>query len=394
MKISDSKTFCPMPWINLVVNQAGDIRVCSYSKEIGNLNDGTISDIQRGKTLTEVKECIKNETWHSMCNYCEKAESIGGRSDRQQSLAWLKDNERDFINANPNGFYPVSISINQSNLCNLACTYCGPNNSSEWSKFHSIPVTVVRPETNKVLDFVVQHANTIDGIMLGGGEPLLQKHTHKFLELLANPNRQLKACVTTNLSVPLQNNPVMKTILAEGDNIYTSWLISFEATGDQFEYVRHGAKWDTFKQNIQILKDAGQVVMAHPAYGIYCAFNLLEYCDFCVDNNLEIFWCDIFDPPELDVRFLPTELRMMAIANIDAVVAKYNNHPLVPTATLLKYKEMASIGSHFTNETTDDKSRAKKILEFNTNIEKILHKEKTFADLWPNIHQILTRIAS
>jgi len=395
MSVSSSKTFCVNPWINVRVTHDGNVGICSYSGNVGNLKDAPIEDILNGPIVNEIKECIKHETWHPVCSYCKNAEKHGGRSERLLTNDWGGPETIKLIDSDPSKNYPMSVAVNQSNLCNLSCTYCGPNNSTEWSKKLSIPINLISVESNGILDYLTAHADTITGIMLGGGEPLLQKNTYKILEILQKPDRQLKVAITTNLSVPLENNPVWKTVQHYGESIACNWLISFESIGDKFEYVRNGASWETFKKNIQILTASHQYITAHPAYGIYCAFDLLEYCDFCVENDLKIFWCDIFAPHQLDIRYMPKELRDLAIQNIDAVLAKYKDNPHVLTETLVKYREMAVNGVSFASDgSTDDKVRAREILKFNSGIEQSLKKTTTFEDLWPAIHQQLSTIAN
>ena len=392
--ISNSKTFCINPWATLRISQNGDVGVCSYSKNVGNLNIVPLHELHQGTTINEIKGCIAKGEWHEACVYCKDAEEVGGRSDRLHANQVVDQSLIDSIDADPSKNYLSYLSINQSNLCNLSCTYCGPTHSTEWGKKLSIPINVTRIDIDSTIDYLTQHKDSLVGIMFGGGEPLLQKHTHLFLERLGTPDKQLKISLTTNLSVPLENNPVWKTIQQLGDAaVFCDWLVSFESIGDKFEYVRNGASWEVFKKNIKLLKDAGQVVTAHPAFGIYCAFDLVEYCDFCVENDLPIFWCDIFSPYQLDVRYLPSALRELVVSNIDAVLTKYKDHKLVPTATLIKYKDMAINGVSFVAPEANDKERADNILKFNQSIENTLKKTVWFADLWPAINQQLLTIA-
>lgn len=393
--ISSSKTFCPNPWSNLTITHNGKVGVCAYSWEIGDLTKNTLEEIHNGETIQEIKDHIAQGKWHDACSYCKNSEDLGGRSDRLHCIKMVKPELIDRIDSDPSQNYLSYFSVNQSNLCNLACTYCGPNNSTTWSKKMSIPINVDRVNIDSVIEYLTRSKDNIVGFMLGGGEPLLQKHTHRILEELSIPGKQLSVALTTNLSVPLENNPVWKSIQTLGDAaVCCNWLISFDSLGDKFEYVRDGASWEIFKKNVKLLKDARQLVTAHPAYGIYSAFDLVEYCDFCVENDIMIFWCDIFSPHQLDVRFLPEKLRELAIANIDAVLNKYQNHPLVPTETLVKYREMAVVGTAFNVPDATDSERAKQILSFNDNIEKTLKKQILFADLWPTIHQQLSTIAN
>ena len=105
----------------------------------------------------------------------------------------------------------------------------------------------------------------------------MQKGLEQFLDYL-DPNK-VSVMITTNLSVNLENNPIYLRLRTWP---MVQWMISFDNSDqDKFEYVRHGASWTQFVNNIQVMKRDKQTVAAHPAYSIYCALDLMEYYDFC-----------------------------------------------------------------------------------------------------------------
>jgi hypothetical protein len=60
---------CKHPWENLQVLATGEVRVCCWSSQhLGNLNKDTLDDIWLGKTLQELREFVKSNKLHPICN--------------------------------------------------------------------------------------------------------------------------------------------------------------------------------------------------------------------------------------------------------------------------------------------------------------------------------------
>jgi hypothetical protein len=98
------------------------------------------------------------------------------------------------------------------------------------------------------------------------------------------------------------------------------------------------------------MKADGEHVLAHPAYSIYCAWDLMEYYDFCVAENLDIFWCELNHPEELDIRRHSVKVRQRAIEEIDKVVAKYQEQSRLSTDALERYKLTLENPSYIDNK--------------------------------------------
>jgi hypothetical protein len=135
------------------------------------------------------------------------------------------------------------------------------------------------------------------------------------------------------------------------------------------------------RKNIDTLQRDKQHVWAHPAYSIYCAFDLVEYYEFCEELNLDLFWCELTNPWELDVRRLPLQLRQKAVEEIDRVIARWAHADNLATRTLENYRKQLLDNSYIfnINEFVPD------VLAWHEKIEQELNKTTKFVDLWPTL---------
>jgi radical SAM protein with 4Fe4S-binding SPASM domain len=374
-KITSSPTFCSAPWTNLNIDQTGLVMPCMHSGyQLGNIKQQPIQQILIAQPMQDLRNSMAAGEWHSACAYCQQLENTTKASGR--TARTCTDSTLSAINSNIDWFSLEHITVNWSNLCNLTCVYCNPETSTAWQSVKGIPINHVKNEHADLIQLAKDHSHSVRGLTLGGGEPLLQKGLVDFLQYL-NP-AQLQVLVTTNLSVKLENNAVYQK-LRTWPNV--SWMISFDnADPAKFEYVRDGASWQQFESNINTMRDDNQKIIAHPAYSVYCALDLLEYYEFCTDHNLDIFWCELTNPWDLDIRRYPSDLRQLAIQNIDAVAAAYGNTTNLAIDTLSRYRMTLLDNSYLISH-----DYAIDPLGFHSRTEQQLKKTQTFQQLWPNI---------
>jgi radical SAM protein with 4Fe4S-binding SPASM domain len=373
--ITDSPTFCPAPWTSLNIDQAGEVSPCFHCVDmIGNVKKNTIQEVITGPTVTGMKQSMARGEWAPGCSWCKRLEEttgVSGRTVRTTSAESMKA-----INTDPDFFKLEHLVINWSNLCNLTCVYCNPEASTAWQSIKKIPINHVKNEHEDLIELARTQGHNIQGLSLGGGEPLLQRGLEKFLDYI--DSSKVSVMVTTNLSVDLERNAIYQR-LRTWPNV--SWMISFDnANADKFEYVRHGASWSQFVNNIQIMKQDKQKVQAHPAYSVYCALDLMEYYDFCADQQLHIFWCELSHPLDLDMRRQSTSLRQLAIEEIDRVVSKYQTQAILSTDALERYRTQLNDNSYLQHQDS-----ILDLLQWHDDIETTLKKPTRFVDLWPNI---------
>lgn len=376
MEINNSKTFCPNPWTTLNIDHTGSVFPCMNSSYIlGNIKQTSIQEIIAGQPRQELCKTIAQGQWHDACRFCKQNEDSGSFSIRTQ--AKVDSEYLDEINKDLTWFSPLHLTVNWSNLCNLTCVYCNPNTSTAWQGVKKIPITFVRNEHQSLIELVKDKGHNLIGLTLGGGEPLLQKGLVKLLEQLdAN---KVHVNILTNLSVDISQNEVYQFLKTWAK---VEWQISFDnANKEKFEYVRHGASWDQFVNNIHLMNQDKQKVTAHPAYSIYSAFDLEEYYEFCNLHRLNVFWCDLWNPEDLDARRLPKSLKLAAVDEIDNVTFKWGKHLSAGMDTLQRYRKQL-LNPEFKASGINHKPN---VIGFHEAIERELNKSTRFVDLWPNI---------
>ena len=375
MTVLSSPTFCSAPWTSLNIDQTGRVSPCFHCRGVvGNIKETSIQEVIHGPALTDMREHMTRGEWYPGCSWCKELEEttgVSGRTVRSANEQTLKAIEHDPVNY----FELQHIVVNWSNLCNLACTYCNPDTSTAWQSIKGIPINHVKNEHPDLIELVQTQGHTVKGLALGGGEPLLQKGLVDFLRYLV-PG-QVQVLVTTNLSIDITNNPIYNELRTWPG---VQWQISFDnVTKNKFEYVRHGATWETFVDNIKIMKQHGQRVVAHPAYSIYCAMDLIEYYEFCIAYQLDLFWCELIHPQHLDVRRYSEPIRQQAIAEIDRVAEKYSDHKNLAIDTLKRYR-MTLVDNSYLYKFPEFNP-----LQFHETKERELKTAHTFAQLWPNL---------
>ena len=378
-KISSSPTFCPAPWTSLNIDQTGRVSPCMNCFDaIGNIKKNTIQEVIHGDRFREIKQNMARGEWDHSCRLCKQLEETTGVSGRTQRSA--SQETINAIDADLDWFSLEHIVVNWSNLCNLTCVYCNTHTSTAWQHIKGIPISHVKNEHEDLIELAKEHGHTIQGLTLGGGEPLLQKGLVEFLKYLKSD--QIQVLVTTNLSIDIENNSVYNELRTWPS---VQWSISFDNSDpDKFEYVRNGANWEQFVKNIQLMKQHGQNVIAHPAYSIYCAFDLVEFYEFCIKTKLDIYWCELQHPYDLDVRRFPEHIRQQAADEIDRVVNNFSQHTRLSIDILKQYKKTLVDNSYLPNLDYRPKP-----LRFHQQIEIELNKTKTFEQLWPDLAQQL-----
>lgn len=378
--ITSSPTFCPAPWTSLNIDQAGRVSPCFHCVEmVGNNKTNTIQEIIHGPILTSMREFMARGEWHPGCSWCKRLEDTTGSSGRTVRFATPEILQE--IDNNINFFKLEHLVVNWSNLCNLACVYCNDETSTAWQSINKIPIKHIKNKQQDLIELAKTQGHNIEGISLGGGEPLLQKGLDEFLDCLIP--EKVNVMVTTNLSMDLTTNAIYQKLKNWPQ---VEWMISFDnANKDKFEYVRHGADWEKFVKNIQQMKADNQRIKAHPAYSIYCAWDLEEYYDFCVAEDLDIFWCELNHPEELDIRRHSAAIRQRAIEEINRVVAKYQNRQNLGVDVLERYRLTLENPSYISNSSLTPL----KILFWISKIESKLNKKLKFQDLWPDMARMI-----
>lgn len=244
------------------------------------------------------------------CDYCWKVEdaSSDNISDRVVKSAdpWAAPHF-DAVRQAPwdTPVTPTYVEVSFSNVCNFACSYCGPWASSKWveeirqhgpyegarrynnledlAAAHRMPIPErdENPYVNAFWRWWPELYPKLKVFRITGGEPLLSKHTMRVLRWIReNPRPDLHLAVNSNLGVPDALYHEFLKLVAEivsercvGEfELYTS----VDAHKARAEYIRNGLDYDQWFRNaclyLERVPEQRLVVM--------CTFNALSVTSF------------------------------------------------------------------------------------------------------------------
>jgi MoaA/NifB/PqqE/SkfB family radical SAM enzyme len=139
------------------------------------------------------------------------------------------------------GTCPGSATFNPGSICNLACVTCGPSASTRWQQELGMPVVPGNPRA--IDQEIINQARSMTGLVIGGGEPVLNFSTETLLE---HANREQLISVHFNGTVLPKQSFLDKSSRLQ--NI--RYVFSIDGVGQRFEYLRWPAKWDQVIKNI------------------------------------------------------------------------------------------------------------------------------------------------
>jgi sulfatase maturation enzyme AslB (radical SAM superfamily) len=298
--------FCPVPWTGLMYNFDGRVKNCIRSVQdmpIGNIKDAPIEDIVLGEENIKRQQLICDEKSVASCQTCYEIEhgkkGFDIISDRVFYIKELKKVPIDLYA--PGNFDLQTTDIRWSNLCNFACVYCSPEFSSRWAEEIGIkPIVPTDDQKEQFKNYILQNAHKLKHVYLAGGEPLLMKENLELLEKL-NPGVNLR--INTNLSKI--DTRVFETV-CKFKNVH--WTVSVETTGDEYEYIRYGGKWDEFLANLTIIQQLDHKVSFNMLWFILnydSVFNCVDYFKSLGFHNNSFIIGALLMPEYLNIRNLP-----------------------------------------------------------------------------------------
>jgi MoaA/NifB/PqqE/SkfB family radical SAM enzyme len=305
--ILTNKHFCPMPWTGLMYNFDGRVKNCirsdSATGSLGNIKDNPIEEILLGPTNVAKQTSITNNQPAAGCHTCYDLEhgktGFDIISDRIFYIREFKQTPLDTYQ--PNNFDLQAIDVRWTNLCNLACVYCGPEFSSKWAD--ELGKKIQQPTEQQQKNFgnyIYQHAKNLKHVYLAGGEPLLMKENLKLLQEL-NPDVNLR--INTNLS---KVNTGVFDAVCKFKNVH--WTVSVETVKEEFEYIRFGGQWSDFLENLHTIKKLDHKISFNMLWFLLnydTVFDCVDYFKGLGFHNNSFVIGALLTPDYLNIRHLP-----------------------------------------------------------------------------------------
>jgi len=329
----DRKSFCVLPIIHAFVKPDGRAGLCCMngSERIGNTNDNTFQEIysSNNTSLRTIREkMILNEELPESCQkICGKDDLYAHNSYRVESnkifrKQFVEEFETlDQIINNEKYFY---VDIRFSNLCNLRCIYCKPQESTrvaEIKKMHFSLLTSTGNDSN-LLDFMQANLDHLVEINFAGGEPTIMKEHYDVLDMLIASNRvkDIKVRYNTNL----------QSLSLGKRNVIDYWkqfpklhlAVSLDDIGERCEFTRDGSDWKELIENIKTVKQ--QVPHAfltlNPVVTMFNIMYMPEIIEYYTTEtklfNLKDLWLMPVSGEEthcINVKALPADIKQQVV---------------------------------------------------------------------------------
>ena len=416
-KAKHGQHICGAPWSSLIFEASSEIAFCCMANSTAGVRDlrqgtSTVTDTQNSVRAKAVRANFLNGTYQARleqfkngifeseldpdgdyteeelaltyCDSCWRNEATFGviSEPRQFGIEQAVHVLDDAIaQTDPDGYIhkqtPTWIDTMFSNKCNFACMGCHPTVSSPISKYleaydirdlqsmprQSTPTEVVisNSDPEGVIDYVIEHRDTINMIHLQGGEPFMMPEVYLALDKLIQhdlhkPDGISIWCHTNGAIRTYKGIDIIEKYLAKWENRFRI-TISHDGYGPRGEYIRYGYTDKKWLETFHRIHDSGASMHIQHSLNI---FNILHQYD-CLNWYLEQlpnldsegntvsetlsfgYWSGLFG---IDNIQLVPELHERAMASIQACIGviDYTNEY---TKLLARLERMSSLNIEF-----------------------------------------------
>ena len=308
--------FCPAPWTSLYVDPKGTVTVCCVSKTIlGNLNKNKLSEIVNNDQHKSIKKSFISNELPNGCSNCK----IGPNNYKSVMVNKFKKYlpDESFYQSVDN-FQLKLADIRFKNTCNYACVYCGPGLSSLWASIKDNSYIHIESESRDTLtEYILANAETLNDVMLAGGEPLLIKENEIILQKLLEVNPDVQIFVNTNLS-QIKNNKIFNLLL-QFKNV--CWIVSVDDMGDKYNYIRWPGTWDNFYSNLlELQKISNHNITFNMVYTALNAMSIFDCIDKLESDGFDTFNIAYINGLEFNYWLDPSHLPDQTLTEIKDII--------------------------------------------------------------------------
>jgi hypothetical protein len=168
----------------------------------------------------------------------------------------------------------------------------------------------------KVFGNALKSIDTLERLYITGGEPLINDRVAEILAYLVDSgaSSHIHLELSTNCtSVDARYIERIKKFR------HVEMLLSLDAVGETYEYIRYPARWSVVEANVRKLKyDHGLLCKVPPVVQVYNVLNLVEVFRFCDSMDMDITMNILHMPDRLAIHHLPPRVRKAAAAKLFA----------------------------------------------------------------------------
>ena len=350
-------SWCPLPWSHINIQIDGTYKICCHSSN-GTIRDKNGSpfhsgevrwiDIMNSDIMKSIRKSMLRGKWAPECTRCQQQFNSGMTGANILSRYKLA---KDTESQNHPGYlktkaltktdgsislkdFPISFpDIRFSNLCNLKCTTCGPDESNSWYRDHQVifgendsnynikQQMGINEDSNKnkneqYVDLsssywpqIEKHIHSFRRVYLSGGEPLLMKPYYKFLKKCIENNVAEKMCVEFNSN--------MTHLPSQADMLWKQFKevhvgVSLDGFGDIHNYMRYPGKWHHIEKNMSQIDKSGEYLKCHigATVSVLNIWHLPQFIEYIMKKNYKKFGSSLFPVISHCALYIPVFLNL------------------------------------------------------------------------------------
>jgi radical SAM protein with 4Fe4S-binding SPASM domain len=292
-RLTDSKTFCMIPWIHLHSFPNGQAYPCCSSDSaypVGSFKKDTMKTVWNNKPLRDMRNNMLENKECKECTRCYERENNGFFSMRNESNKRFGHHIDLVDKTNKDGsldeFKLRYYDIRFSNLCNFSCRTCGTWFSSSWYKeqkdTHGSPghpqIMYAGRTEEDMWEQMQEHIPNLEQIYFAGGEPLIMEEHYKLLdELVDRKMFDVKLLYNTNFSKFMLKDKSVLEYWKKFNSVSVG--ASLDAMGSRAEYMRKGTVWTEIEENRKLMQQECPNVDFYVSSTV-SIYNILHITDF------------------------------------------------------------------------------------------------------------------
>jgi len=272
-QLTESKTFCMLPWVHMHAFPDGRAYPCclsDYWHPVGDLRKNSMEEVWNQAPYKTMRINMLNDKECKECTKCYEQEQHGAFSMRNDSNRNYGHHIEEVDATHADGTNPEFAirywDVRFSNLCNFRCRSCGPIFSSNWYNDH-VKLYNVRPDvlgrTMERVEYTTgdedgmiaqmeEHIPYLEQVYFAGGEPLIMKEHYYLLEKLIEAGKT---------DVRIQYNTNFSELRYKDKHVFDYWKhfknvsvgASLDASGSRAELMRKGTDWNQTVENRKLM---------------------------------------------------------------------------------------------------------------------------------------------
>jgi molybdenum cofactor biosynthesis enzyme MoaA len=339
--LTESKTFCMIPWVSMHVTPVGVGTPCCIGNQIypvGNANEKTLMELVNSERMNELRVEMIEGVKNPICNACHRHEEQGIMSFRQTANQMFGKYFDESLSATDvtgelGQFKMRYFDLRLSNICNMKCRTCNSHYSSQWenedAKQGSKIITVEKDVRSKYVEDILMHIPYMDVAYFAGGEPLITEEHYIMLEEMIRLGRT---------DIQLRYNTNMSTLKYKNKDLLDLWkhfkqkievYASLDDFGPRAEYIRSGTDWSQVEANFRKVKSVPYVNMQmNTVLSIFNFVTFSEFYHYLLDNELytpkdHVYTIyNMISPQHITALALPMHLKLRGIEGIESVITR------------------------------------------------------------------------